>query len=55
MVCFKLTQSVISPLIDEIETRIIYQKIHLFHILFYCVMYYCVFTKSDIEDSISKI
>ena len=36
MVYFRQTQSVISPLIYEIETHIIYQNIPLFHIFLVC-------------------
>ena len=48
MVCFRQAQSVISPLIDEIETHIIYQKIPLFHIFLVCNVLLCA-TKIVIE------
>ena len=42
MVCFRQTQSVISPLIDEVQTHIIYQKIPLVHISLVCNILLCV-------------
>ena len=48
MVCLRQTQSVISPLIDEIETHIIYQRIPLFHVFVECTVLLCV-TKGVIE------
>ena len=55
MVCFRQTQSVISPLIDKVETHVIYQDISLVHISLVCNIFLCVTKIDDIEDSISKI
>ena len=53
MVCFRQTQSVISPLIDKIETHFIYQKIPLFHIFLVYNRLLCV-TQIVIEKNILK-